>query len=884
MGSLYGANKLGSVGNIVFDKIYSSKTEMDKAMSTDGGDGVFIGRYVLIDYGLRFSEEYNFNAKKDEKQGNYDSTIWQKTENGYRLISELNAPLPEIELKLKAPTAEDDPTATNIVLNPSAPELIPDTDLHYNFYAAPTWGMSFEGAELNSGGFNPKRPNRLEEKGYKSELDAELISSGKVYHDGKKEKDILKLKFNLAGLGDAMSDIWDIIYGTDLDENGNRKQNIHWNNTKGTRMITQDESGYNYYNPENVASVAGAINSVHDLMGQIIEKNFPEDLKENFFKNKIYYDEGKFYFINKTYTLKELEKDQKFTKVEGINSNTLTYEPNKFYYSTDSGLSSLYLESEKTYDKNRRYFSVIANKIEDSFDKYEPNKFYIKYDGGSYYEKSRIEEPASHMTYYTINEEEFTLRWYKPNLYIRGNAAGYLPAIEENYIPGEEYYVVEGIEYNELLNLWPKEMGNYLLWDPSTFGTIQAVNLTEFNLHDNYYKKVFDSFGEIAYAKIVSLPEENISAVYKLKEKPLRAYLPNTYYYKSNNNFFLERSEKIDLNKEYYLLQCDYQPIFFEIDTYYEKDSNGEYVKTDDLVAENKDYYKKITYKDLYVIEDPNGKYPQGYQWMFDITPPEEIKFGQKIESYEKKELKGFAKSFNTIHGLIVNLQKIIASEDLLTRDTTTIQGCINKLNDILIGFDKLQPNSFIVSDKYGYPKGKMIKQDSLIETNILQDEISIAHKDTEFKGSTYGINSTYINPGDSIKIPKISMGEKGHIYSIEDSTIYLNNKFPIPVGYDWVNGWFDENGIAYLPAGMNELRAVGYQKILITVHDSMSFIFDTWSDGLYQRQSQVFDGVYYSLFLDDTSSTIAMQLQTGSLANGTYSPVSVDYRIRGIK
>lgn len=864
MGSLYGANRIGSVGNITFDKIYPNRMDMEFDLKK-GEYNIFIGRYVLVDYGLRGSEEYSYNAARDSEKYKavYDSTIWQITENGPILVSELNTPIPYIELVNIAPKESGYPTY---------PEFEKTGDLSYALTMAPAIGIKINNTDFNEEGFNSKisLPNDKRNNN---------ISIDTTFGVGEKNafKDTWYLDFNFQGLGTAMSDIWDIVYGKD------RKQNISWGNTDGTRMIVRDENGYTTLNEQGVESLAGAINSVQDLMGQIIEKNFPEDLKENFSKNKIYYDEGKFYFINKTYTLKELEKNQRFIKVEGINSNTLTYEPNKFYYSIDSGLSSLYLESEKTYDKNRKYFSVIANKIEDSFDKYEPNKFYIKYDGGSYYEKSRIEEPALHMTYYTINEEEFTLRWYKPNLYIRGNAAGYLPAIEENYIPGEEYYVVEGIEYNELLNLWPKEMGNYLLWDPSTFGTIQTVNLTEFNLHDNYYKKVFDSFGEIAYAKIVSLPEENISAVYKLKEKPLRAYLPNTYYYKSNNNFFLDRSEKIDLNKEYYLLQCDYQPIFFEIDTYYEKDSSGEYVKTDDLVAENKDYYKKTTYKDLYVIEDPSGKYPQGYQWMFDITPPEEIKFGQKIESYEKKELKGFAESFNTIHGLIVNLQKIIASEDLLTRDTATIQGCINKLNDILIGFDKLQPNSFIVSDKYGYPKGKMIKQDSLIETNILQDEISIAHKDTEFKGSTYGINSTYINHGDGIKIPKISMGEKGHIYSIEDSTVYLNNKFPILDG-EWVDGWFDTNGTAYLPGGMNDLRANQWQKILITVNDSMNFIFDTWSDGLYQRQSQVFDGVYYSLFLDDTSSTIVIQLQTGTLTNGTYSPVSASYRIRGIK
>lgn len=880
MGSLYGANKLGSVGNIVFDKIYSSKTEMDKAMLTDGGDGVFIGRYVLIDYGLRFSEEYNSNAKKDEKQGNYDSTIWQKTENGYRLISELNAPLPEIELKLKAPTAEDDPTATNIVLNPSAPELIPDTDLHYNFYAAPTWGMSFEGAELNSEGFNPKRPNRLEEKGYKSELNAELISSGKVYHNGEKAKDILKLKFNLAGLGDAMSDIWDIVYGTDLDENGNRKQNIHWNNTKGTRMITQNELGHNHYSPENVASVAGAINSVQDLMGQIITTKKPNDITATE-KNKklIYYDENdkQFYIIHKTYGLEEISGDAKYIPNYNISTESLVYEPNTFYYLAEN---DFYLE-DKILPEDLDYYKLQTSPCE----KYESGIYYKKISNGSRYELSLEDKPLLESEYVKLYSLQEEVVWYKPGVYVYSlsNDNFFLPAVENNMVSDVVYYEFISGGLETLLNRWPKDTeGNYQPWnflnDIPSFDVSLVDNLVEFE-PNLYYSKVND----YAYDLLTNKPENNSSLVYNLWETKVEFYSFNNYYL-SNSNFILEDYDKYDLGKDYYKIDSMKIDEFFIKNYFYEKNGDNYTITLDERPLENKIYYQIAKYSDCFVISDSNNKYPYGFQWVYNSQPPASIVLGVKKPYYEYKLLKGFAKSFNTIHGLIVNINELMEFGDERTRDTSTIQGCINKLNDILIGFNKLQQNSLVIADEYGYPVGKMIKQDSLIKTDILQDEISITHKDTEFKGSTYGINSTYINPGDGIKIPKISMGEKGHIYSIEDSTVYLNNKFPIPVGYDWVNGWFDENGIAYLPAGMNELRAVGYQKILITVHDSISFIFDTWSDGLYQRQSQVFDGVYYSLFLDDTSSTIAMQLQTGSLANGTYSPVSVDYRIRGIK
>ena len=163
---------------------------------------------------------------------------------------------------------------------------------------------------------------------------------------------------------------------------------------------------------------------------------------------------------------------------------------------------------------------------------------------------------------------------------------------------------------------------------------------------------------------------------------------------------------------------------------------------------------------------------------------------------------------------------------DKITRDTSTVQGCINKLNDIIIGFNKFNGNKILATDKFGYPVEKELKTDNnLIGANLHDSDIYLYHKETENSGITYGSNKTYVSPGDKIVIPKITMGEKGHIYSIEDATIDLNNKFPIPADSDWVDGWFDSNGTAYLPGGMNELRIAKWQKILITVNDSMNFI-----------------------------------------------------------
>ena len=66
------------------------------------------------------------------------------------------------------------------------------------------------------------------------------------------------------------------------------------------------------------------------------------------------------------------------------------------------------------------------------------------------------------------------------------------------------------------------------------------------------------------------------------------------------------------------------------------------------------------------------------------------------------QELVGFARNFNTIHGLILRLNNLLELNDSLTRDTKTVQGCINTLNDIINKFDELEFNKILVTDSTG--------------------------------------------------------------------------------------------------------------------------------------------------------------------------------------
>ena len=156
--SIYGKVARVPSSPFLFDKIYSSRAEMEEACPNDG---VYVGRYVLVSYGIRYDEaeseenpktevdnstidsvdgtklildrrektvqiykekeEYAANREKDENQygGFYDKTVWMKTyasgneeditqKEKYILIAELNAKVPDIKENLISPIVLDE--------------------------------------------------------------------------------------------------------------------------------------------------------------------------------------------------------------------------------------------------------------------------------------------------------------------------------------------------------------------------------------------------------------------------------------------------------------------------------------------------------------------------------------------------------------------------------------------------------------------------------------------------------------------------------------------------------------------------------------------------------------------------------------------------------
>ena len=172
------------------------------------------------------------------------------------------------------------------------------------------------------------------------------------------------------------------------------------------------------------------------------------------------------------------------------------------------------------------------------------------------------------------------------------------------------------------------------------------------------------------------------------------------------------------------------------------------------------------------------------------------------------KELKGFAKGLNTIHGLILKINKILESGDIYTRDPNTVQGCINRLNDIFDKFNVLKPKHFLTVGNDGQIHStnwttaqtfEAIGQESAVVNDAKENrwiyfdldannhKFTIEHRFNEVPNTTSIINLN--NNIDTVDFYTPIVDNMGHIVGNNIETVTL------PYGYKAIktNGRSDE-------------------------------------------------------------------------------------------
>lgn len=828
------------LSNGEYYKVKTSASDPDEKIEPNDGTVIRVNNGMNDSYEFLIAYNKQWKPKKQMYQINYeidanaygsgrgfDSTVWQKTmvedKEKYVMIAELNSVVPQFKITADAPTE-----------TPLAPHFDKkSTNTTYWLHVQPSWGFrvkenndlsdeevlvstskyveangnvtetnTIKNGEIfyNKKGFNPDIRNFYSGDAKDAIQITSTGKSGNLYndneHDGNlvEKEDIKEFSLILPSLGNAVSTMWDMAYGAVANEQ-KRNKDIKWGSYDGVRLVEENVDGSGFdFNTTGVESIAGCINSVHDLMGMIIDNISDGNYEpENLDDNRIYYLNGKYYrrFINYNYeNVIEGDGSQKPQKLYDLIGKLENYNREN-YYSKDSW-ENYNLSKDLYPQENRNYYTVSATKKELRGD-YSSGEYY--YEKGNNIIKKDVSNTASlDRIYYKPTINTVSLLFYVPNKYFYKSGSDVILDNSSVMTSNREYYTMSGNfikeefvvqEIDENGNPVTDANGNPVYKTEIKYVGGKLTPITLFNFALKNYYSINEKDDGTEYTRIEIAPSEKTTCyTIDLGSSISNFYIPNIYYNEENKNYIKDKEGKFSEDKDYYKIIATLSGKFYIQNKYYYQDGTEYILDTNSTAIEGRNYYELKKY---YVISDLNGLFNIGEEWNMNVSVPEKTTIGTRAGEVVLQELEGFARDFNTIHGLILRMRKLLESHDAETRDLSTVQGSINKLNDIISKFENLQPGKMILIDDYGRINSANYSTDKWLEwevdTNPTNLNIGIKHLGAQ--EIVTNISQGNKNPkfGETITTPKIAIDANGHINSI------INEEVTLPKSSLTVNG-----------------------------------------------------------------------------------------------
>ena len=377
--------------------------------------------------------------------------------------------------------------------------------------------------------------------------------SGNVYHkhdgsvDLKQGVDTQELSIMLPSIGDTMAEIWDLVYGgrntsEAIRKYGKRNKDIFWEDAKGElskKGLRLAGPFGDEYNREQVETLAGSINTAHDLIGMIISSNTESETEDpnQLDEDRIYYitfdDNSKtgYYRKHKTYTYDTVEPNQYIYIKQSRNSLSAEKIDTGMYYILVNGEYVV----ATTYNSNTDYY---IRQIKNYFVPV-PNQNNLK----SFPYTSGGREYKWYQDYLGENSRIFQ------NLNIDNRALFSDYILDPEYHEGKDYYSVtvsDKITFNSDSNYEP---GKFWYYDDNYIDPETGERKIHFQVDYNEEKTDGRRYFLFDKSKLVNIKENS----------PFKGvYVPGTYYYKEQTadgeQYKLDLSPSPTPQRTYYLL------------------------------------------------------------------------------------------------------------------------------------------------------------------------------------------------------------------------------------------------------------------------------------------------------------------------------------------
>ena len=262
-------------------------------------------------------------------------------------------------------------------------------------------------------------------------------------------------------------------------------------------------------------------------------------------------------------------------------------------------------------------------------------------------------------------------------------------------------------------------------------------------------------------------------------------YTKGEYWYKAADDSYLkDQSEVIVPGRQYY------SNVYFTAlsDVYYVP---GEYYSVDDTTNDyaldnridytnNETYYKR---NDIFVLDDSLNLLGRGAIWnQLADTIPAPVRLATRTSKWEMIPLEGFARTLNTIHGLILRVNQLMEFNDTETRDTKTAQGALNTINDIIDKIRELNPRDLVIVDSYGRVHSSPWTTAQEFRTTNLQTSHSSENNENIYEqialnGNTYTPNKYYYQSGGNMVLDTNTLMTANRVYwrKTENRWIYFD-------------------------------------------------------------------------------------------------------------
>ena len=331
---------------------------------------------------------------------------------------------------------------------------------------------------------------------------------GLLYGKKIEAPDTQELSIHLPSIGNTISSVWDKVWGPGDEITKKRNRDIDWNSYGGLRMVKEKTlenggTGFTYdTSKETISTIAGAINSVHDLMGKIIVQKdgstttiMPEDL-----------------II--------LEEEYNSNPRVGIFENLSDTEAADLFAKEKESIISDYIRDEASYS----------------------NIYYFTEDGKYYRKASRYDYDADYSDVEIKTEEEYKT---KVQDFVE------VPLLNPLQVDNNIYYLQEqNYIYNPVYN----KNNNYFNL---------KVKESPFSLHENEYR--YDGSCNFIQESEYSWSSDSYYDLTGKIKGPYFLYLPNKYYIKQEEKdsagnltgkitYIICADEEYDPNQTYYLL------------------------------------------------------------------------------------------------------------------------------------------------------------------------------------------------------------------------------------------------------------------------------------------------------------------------------------------